>query len=93
MNDIMAAGAYKAAYECHLRIPQDISIVGFDNREIARYLQPPLTTMNLPLKEIGEQSTEILIDSIENKHSRTNQLVIPCQIIQRESVSNKLNLR
>lgn len=85
MNDIMAAGAYKAAYECHLKIPEDISIVGFDNREIARYLQPPLTTMNLPLKEIGEQTTEILIECIEHDRAFAKHMTMPCKIIKRES--------
>ena len=53
MNDIMAGGVYDRADELGLRIPEDISVVGYDNRELSSYYKPPLTTITLPLHDIG----------------------------------------
>lgn len=90
MNDIMAAGSYKACAEMGIRIPEDISIVGFDNRDISRYLNPSLTTMGLPLQEIGKQALEALLESISNKDTSPRQTTLSCQIITRYSASKPL---
>ena len=47
-NDMMALGAYDALKERGLRIPEDVSVVGYDDREIAQFMRPPLTTVVLP---------------------------------------------
>ena len=52
-NDEMAAGAYKAAYRIGLRIPEDLSVVGFDDSPLASRLWPPLTTIRLPIRDMG----------------------------------------
>ena len=57
MNDLMAAGCMDALHKEGLHIPQDIAVSGFDNREIASYLQPPLTTIALPTPEIGSSAS------------------------------------
>lgn len=67
-NDRMAMGAYRAAAELGLRIPEDVSFVGFDNQQlIAENLHPALTTVALPHHETGAWATENLIDAIEGK--------------------------
>ena len=53
MNDLMAGGVYDRLDELGLKIPQDISITGYDNRELSSYYKPPLTTITLPLHDIG----------------------------------------
>ncbi len=87
MNDLMAAGCLNAAQEMGLRIPQDFSIIGFDNREIASYLPVPLTTIQLPTTEIGHQSAEMLLRLIDGGDVIDNGIILPCELIERNSVS------
>jgi LacI family transcriptional regulator len=61
-NDLMAIGAMEAASELGLRVPGDISIMGYDDQELARYTHPPLTTIVLPNYEMGQRAAEALID-------------------------------
>ena len=87
MNDLMAAGCFHALNEAGLRVPEDISVIGFDNREISRFLQPPLTTIALPTREMGVQSAVQLIDMIRNPSMPPRPCIIPCSIVERDSVS------
>lgn len=88
MNDLMAGGAYDFAREKGLEIGKDISILGYDNRQIAEYLYPGLTTNELPLQEIGYASAERLIDILEGRRDKTDTkpVKIPCKMIVRDSV-------
>lgn len=89
MNDTMAAGCYDYLYDHNIRIGEDISVVGYDNKEISEYLRPHLTTNDIRLGEIGRKSAEILIQNIEegNKNlSDSNVIKIPCQMVIRDSV-------
>ena len=86
MNDLMAAGCMAVLTSEGLRIPQDIAVAGFDNREIAEYLQPPLTTVALPTTEIGVQAALHIIDMISNPYAHPVREIIPCSIIERDSV-------
>ena len=61
-NDMMAVGCYDALKERGLRIPEDVSVVGYDDREIAQFMRPPLTTVVLPHHEMGLQAAATLID-------------------------------
>lgn len=88
MNDLMAAGCFHALNAAGLRIPEDMSVIGFDNREISRFLQPPLTTMELPTRQMGLKSAIRLIDMIRNPSMPPRPSIIPCKIIERESVSH-----
>jgi LacI family transcriptional regulator len=60
-NDLMAMGALEAAAQQGLRVPQDISIMGYDDQELARYTNPPLSTLVLPNYEMGRRAVELLI--------------------------------
>ncbi|TKK91573.1 LacI family transcriptional regulator [Herbidospora galbida] len=60
-NDGMAIGVYRAAHELGLRIPEDLSVVGFDDTATWRWANPPLTTVRQPLAEMGSAATEMLI--------------------------------
>jgi len=87
MNDLMAAGCLNAAHEMGLKIPQDFSIIGFDNREIASYLPVPLTTIQLPTTEIGHQSAEMILALTEGLAVEQNRIILPCELIERDSVA------
>jgi LacI family transcriptional regulator len=86
MNDLMAAGAISAINDYGLSIPGDISLIGFDNREISSYLHPKLTTVNIDLKGIGIRSAQIAIDMINQKEGIGQITTLPCEIIHRGSV-------
>jgi LacI family transcriptional regulator len=86
MNDVMAAGTLRAAAECGFQIPRDLSVVGFDNREFSDYLNPRITTMALPLHEMGHSSMNILTGLINE--TEVKQEVQPqCKLLERESVA------
>lgn len=86
MNDLMAAGCMAVLTSEGLGIPQDIAVAGFDNREIAEYLQPPLTTVALPTTEIGVQAALHIIDMISNPRIHPAREIINCSIVERASV-------
>src|SRR3546814_12185956 len=60
-NDYLAAGALSALDRAGIRVPQDLSIASFNDNDFAAYLHPPLTTVRLPIKEIGEMAGSYLI--------------------------------
>ncbi|GAE87007.1 LacI family DNA-binding transcriptional regulator [Acetivibrio straminisolvens] len=84
-NDTMAIGAYRAIEEQGFKIPEDISVMGFDNSYISQYMSPPLTTVNVSLPEIAKCSIELLLDSINNKEIKNRQKTVNVQIIKRNS--------
>ena len=86
MNDLMAAGCMAALQKKGLRIPQDMAVAGFDNREIASYLQPPLTTIALPTPEIGSKAALHIMNMINNPQPHPWREIIRCSIIERASV-------
>jgi LacI family transcriptional regulator len=85
-NDLMAIGCLEALNELHLNVPGDISVIGFDDREIAQYTRPPLTTMRLPQRQMGEIAAELLLDGTTDLDPRLNQIKVECELIERESV-------
>ncbi|WDU83823.1 substrate-binding domain-containing protein [Caloramator sp. Dgby_cultured_2] len=80
----MAFGAINAAKEEGLRIPEDISIIGYDDLEMCRYFTPRLTTIRQNTELIGEQAANILIDAIDKKIARTS-VIVPVELIIRDS--------
>lgn len=86
MNDLMAGGAIQACKEAGLEIPRDISVIGFDNREFSAFITPKLTTMSLPLREMGNKSIEIISGLVNNKMPSENKFSFKCKMVVRESV-------
>ena len=86
MNDLMAAGCMAELMAAGLRIPEDIAVAGFDNREIAAYLQPSLTTVALPTTEIGTEAALRMIDMINHPSPHPVRKIIHCSIVERNSV-------
>jgi LacI family transcriptional regulator len=69
-NDAMAVGALFALREKHIRVPEDIALVGFDDIPIARYVTPRLTTVTVAIAELGRRAFELLLETIGNKTTR-----------------------
>lgn len=90
MNDRMAGGVYEYFREQGIRVGEDISVAGFDNHELAQYCSPGLTTMKLPLAEIGAEAAAILLERLESDEESVSKAVlersIPCTLIERDSV-------
>lgn len=84
-NDNMAIGALKAIKEANLRVPEDISIIGFDDIEVARYITPSLTTVKMNLLEMASIATNTLITSIENDSNFSANYTLPIDLVQRNS--------
>jgi LacI family transcriptional regulator len=84
-NDLMAMGCFDALKQLGLRIPEDVAVIGFDDREIARFLHPPLTTLILPQYEMGQTAAELLLDSASGLETRTTRIKVECELIVRES--------
>jgi len=84
-SDELAVGAISQAYEMGIRIPDDVSIIGYDNLQIAEMSVPPLTTVAQPLEKMGETATHLLFKMLEGSNDVENK-IISHQIIERESV-------
>ena len=90
MNDRMAGGVYDRAYENGLIVGKDISLVGYDGIELATYYKPPLTTIGLPLHNIGYEASRIMIEMIENDgvyEGKDPVIPISCEFISGKSVA------
>jgi LacI family transcriptional regulator len=84
-TDNMALGAMRALRERGLRIPDDVSVVGFDNTEFAMYLEPPLTTIDFQFARQDEMAVRYLVDLIANPDMDLHQRVLLPDLIVRES--------
>jgi LacI family transcriptional regulator len=85
LNDLMALGALRAAAEAGCSVPGDLAVVGYDDLEIARFTNPPLTTIAQPKKEIGAQAVNLLVDRISRNSRAPGRLVLPPELIVRRS--------
>jgi DNA-binding LacI/PurR family transcriptional regulator len=84
-NDTVALGVMKALGEHNISIPDDISIIGFDNIETAAYTQPALTTISVPTKELGRMAVKIMLDKLETGRDYALKVNLPFSLIERDS--------
>lgn len=85
MDDVLAAGALRAARELGLEVPQDVSIAGFNDDPLAQLLSPPLTTVRIPARELGEQAARQLIDRLNGRLPPVRHLVLSAELVVRGS--------
>lgn len=83
-NDLTAIGCYEALKERGLRIPEDISVVGYDDRDIAQQMRPPLTTVLLPHYEMGARAAEI---ALAEMRARPSSVLVDCPLVERSSAA------
>lgn len=84
-SDEIAIGCCAALRSSGFDIPQDISVIGFDNIPFSKYLYPPLTTIGQPTKQIGEHCITLLIDIIDGNRPQKDRVTLPHELIIRES--------
>jgi len=90
-NDLQAIGAYQAAREAGLRIPEDLSVVGFDDLPIAAWTDPPLTTVHQPLTQMAATATEMALAISRGEHTPQVGVELATSLVVRASTGPPLN--
>ncbi|MBT8224165.1 MAG: LacI family DNA-binding transcriptional regulator [Dactylosporangium sp.] len=86
-NDQMALGALSALYHARRRVPEDVSVVGFDDIPEAAFLYPPLTTVRQDFSAVGRQSFELLVQQLTARTRSAERLLLAPRLIRRESAA------
>ena len=87
-SDQLALGALGGAYEKNLHIPEDLSIVGFDNFEGGEISIPPLTTLDFPSREMGQMAANLILERIESNRTEPEKRILRAELLVRESVKD-----
>lgn len=85
-NDRMAVGVYEALKELGLRIPDDVSVIGYDDDEVARHLSPQLTTLVLPHRNMGRWAVEKALTQDHDHRDKHHIVKFECPLIERASI-------
>lgn len=86
-NDLSAIGAIGAFREAGLRIPEDVSVIGFDDIPVGTYILPALTTIRQPLKQMGQIAAKTVVEQIEGKAEYTPEIVVKPELVVRASTA------
>ncbi|WP_449621105.1 LacI family DNA-binding transcriptional regulator [Robertmurraya sp. Marseille-Q9965] len=89
-DDLISLGILSMLENYGIRVPQDISLVSFNNVYLSEITNPALTTVDIQIYELGAQSAKVLIEKTKNKNEAAKRIIIPYQIVYRDSV-NKLS--
>lgn len=84
-SDSMAIGAMRALHEKGVRVPEQVSVVGFNDIEMSRYLQPSLTTIQVHTEYMGEAAVDLLLEQLSSKRKIAKKVVLPTTLLVRES--------
>ncbi len=87
--DIFAIGLMKGFYEAGVRVPEDISVMGFDDLDISAYLTPGLTTVRQQISLKGERAVTLLVQNMENPSMPRVEEVLPVSLVERDSVKRR----
>jgi LacI family transcriptional regulator len=87
VNDLIAIGLMKAAFEIGLKIPEELSIIGFDDLPISSYLPFPLTTVRQPIRDIAGESLQVLLHRMENRHRKRETKVLSTELVIRNTTA------
>jgi LacI family transcriptional regulator, repressor for deo operon, udp, cdd, tsx, nupC, and nupG len=90
-SDEMALGVLRAARERSLRVPEDLSVMGFDDIRFAQYAEPPLTTIRQPMQEIGEEAVRLLLRILNGELSEPVSVTLPHDLVVRLSTAPPAN--
>ena len=85
-NDEIAYGLWRTFRRLGIRVPEDISLVGFDDREEAHLMDPPLTTVRVPKELIGESLMKLLLEKLDRPDRLLGERVVPTELVVRETV-------
>ena len=87
-SDLIALGAIRELRVAGLRVPEDVSVIGYDDLPIAAYVDPPLTTVHQPMREVGELAASVVLDQLLGEASpAAGPLLLPASLVVRASVA------
>jgi LacI family transcriptional regulator len=84
-SDEVALGALRAARTLGVRVPEDVSLVGFDDIPMASHVEPPLTTIRVPTVEIGKAAARLLISILESEGANPSSVILDTELVVRGS--------
>ncbi|WP_268796747.1 LacI family DNA-binding transcriptional regulator [Pseudomonas huanghezhanensis] len=90
-NDMVGFGVLRAAAERNIRVPGDLSVIGFDDIQMSRYVYPALTTVGQSILQLGERAAQVLLKRIAVPTTRVEQLIVAPSIVLRESTAPPTN--
>ncbi|MCW9698413.1 MULTISPECIES: substrate-binding domain-containing protein [unclassified Avibacterium] len=88
-SDTIAVGVYQVAWQQGLNIPQDLSVIGYDDIMLAQYLSPPLSTIHQPKAELGKLAVETLLKRIKTPEKPYQSLLLEPKLVVRESIGKR----
>lgn len=91
-DDIMAFGAMRAARERNLKLPNDISIVSFNNTPMGQYMDPPLSSVEIQAHELGVEAADLLLHQLVERKIIVDRRIVPSELIMRKSIAEVPNL-
>jgi DNA-binding LacI/PurR family transcriptional regulator len=86
-GDSLAVGAVDGLHRCGYRVPDDVSVIGMDDLPQAAFHNPPLTTIHIPMREIGGVALDLLLDSVDGLMTPPQRIELACQIVERQSAA------
>ncbi len=86
-SDLQAFGVYEAARALHLRVPDDVSVVGYDDVQVSQWVGPPLTTVRQPLTEMAEQATRLVLQLRNSDRQDTVRIDLATSLVVRDSTA------
>ena len=86
-SDLIALGAIRRLRSEGLRVPGDVSVVGYDDLPIAAYVDPPLTTIHQPMREVGELAASIVFDQLSGEEPEPGPHLLPARLVVRQSTA------
>ncbi len=90
-NDAQAAGVYQVLYQRNIRIPDEMSVIGFDDVTYTAQMSPPLTTIHQPLTEMGKMAANMLLRLIAGQPLDSNHVELSTSLVVRESCAAPRN--
>ncbi len=84
-SDLMAMAALRALYKLDIRVPGQIAVIGMTDIETSQYANPPLTTIHVPMEEMGRTCARVLADRIRGDRSLPKRIILPSELIPRDS--------
>lgn len=85
-SDIIALGAVRRLKDEGFRVPEDIAVMGYDNIDMCRYVDPPLTTISQPQFEMGWEACSLLVEKLQNGDASFTEKTLDVSLVLRESV-------
>jgi DNA-binding LacI/PurR family transcriptional regulator len=85
IDDLIGLGALATIKEMGLRVPGDVALAGFNDSLFCPHTDPPLTSVRINVNEIGARAADLLIARIENRDVAPEQILVPCEIVERAS--------